>query len=97
VVLSTVVFMVCSFGTGGCGADGDGLDATRPRDLAIIQKYEKCYQVSAANGGLADAREHCRKVAGITTIVTDPSRYEGRWVDFGGKPITVRLGPYLDR
>ncbi len=96
-ILSTVVFLVCSFGVGGCGADGDGLDATRPQDVATVQRYEKCYRVAAAETDLADARERCRKFAGITKIVDDPSQYKGRWVDFNGKPISVKLGPYVNR
>jgi hypothetical protein len=96
-VLGTVVFLVCSFGQGGCGADGGALDATRPQDLARVQKFEKCYQSSTPGEDSPDHLDRCCKVAGISKIVSNSSLYNGRWVSLDGKPITVVKGPYHDR
>jgi hypothetical protein len=96
-VLGTVVYLVCSVGVGGCGADGSGLDATRPQDLAIVKKYEKCFQEDKPGESSGEHVDRCSDAAGITKFISNPAGYKGRWVSLDGKPIKVNTGPVHDR
>ncbi len=88
-MLATItIYALCTFGPGGCGAAGDGFDATRPADLRLARAFKSCVNgLQSGRGSLANVRTACAKKLGIA--LDDGTNYHGPMVSLDdGKPIT---------